>query len=55
MTAASVPEFNEPERVSFYRVYNVSPLAVIGMAMNGMASAVVQYGSGLCHQTRAVS
>ena len=51
MTAASVPEFNEPERVSFYRVYNVSPLAVIGMAMNGMASAVV-FSMGAVYATK---
>lgn len=51
MTAASMPEFNEPERVSLFRVYNVSPLAVIGMAMHGMSSAVV-FGMGAVYATK---
>ncbi|MGC6484987.1 MAG: MFS transporter [Candidatus Puniceispirillales bacterium] len=51
MTAAKVPEFNEPERVSLFRVYNVSPLAVIGMGMNGMASAVV-FSMGAVYATK---
>jgi MFS family permease len=51
MTAAKVPEFTEPERVSIYRVYQVSPLAVIGMAMNGMASAVV-FNMGAFYATK---
>ena len=41
MTVAKLPEFSAPERVSFIKVYDVSPLAVFGMGFHGMTSAVI--------------
>ena len=41
MTVDKAPEFSEPELVSFKKVYNVSPLAVVGMFSQGLTSAVV--------------
>ena len=45
MTAAKVPDFQEPERASFKHVYKTSPLAVSGMAFIGMTSAMI-FGMG---------
>ena len=41
ITAARVPEFSQPERVSFAKVYGVSPLAVLGMMFHGLTTAVI--------------
>ncbi|MCG8624380.1 MAG: MFS transporter [Proteobacteria bacterium] len=41
LTAASAPDFTEPERASLRWVYNVSPLAFIGMAAVGFQHAMV--------------
>ena len=51
MTAAKVPEIQEPEKVSIRRVYDTSPLAVIGMAMIGMSSAMI-FGMGAVYATK---
>ena len=41
LTVDKAPEFTEPERISFRKVYNISPLAVVGMFFSGLTSAVV--------------
>ena len=41
LTAAAAPEFTAPERASLRWVYNVSPLAAVGMAAIGFQNAVV--------------
>jgi len=51
MTAAQVPEIHEPEKISLFRVYHVSPLAVIGMGFNGMTSAVI-FGMGAVYANK---
>jgi MFS family permease len=51
MTAAKVPEISEPEKISLFRVYNVSPLALIGMGFNGMSSAVI-FGMGAVYANK---
>ena len=51
MTAAKVPDIQEPEKVSIRRVYDTSPLAVIGMAMIGMSSAMI-FGMGAVYATK---
>ena len=51
MTAASVPDIREPEKVSVRRVYNTSPLAVIGMGMQGMSAAMI-FGMGAVYATK---
>ena len=51
MTAAKVPEIQEPEKISIRRVYDTSPLAVIGMAMIGMSSAMI-FGMGAVYATK---
>ncbi len=51
MTAAKVPDISEPEKISLFRVYNVSPLAVIGMGFNGMSSAVI-FGMGAVYANK---
>lgn len=51
MTAASVPEIQEPEKVSIRRVYDTSPLAVLGMGMVGMSSSMI-FGMGAVYATK---
>ena len=51
LTAAKVPDFQEPERVSIYRVYHTSPLAVIGMAFTGTTAAMI-FGMGAVYSTK---
>ena len=41
LTAASAPEFTEPERASLRWVYHISPLAFMGMAAIGFQNAIV--------------
>ena len=36
LTAGSAPSFEEPERMSIRRLVQVSPLAVVGLAINGI-------------------
>ena len=45
LTAGSAPEFEAPERMSMRRLVQVSPLAVIGLAINGVAVSMM-FGMG---------
>ena len=45
LTAGSAPSFEEPERMSIRRLVQVSPLAVIGLGLNGVAVSMV-FGMG---------
>ena len=51
MTAAKVPDIQEPESVSVYRVFNVSPLAAVGIFMQGLTSAMI-FGMGAVYATK---
>lgn len=51
MTAAKVPDIQEPEPVSLYRAFRTSPLAVTGMAMHGITSSVL-FGMGAVYATK---
>ncbi len=51
MTAAKVPDIQEPETVSVFRVFHVSPLAAVGMAMQGLTSAMI-FGMGAVYTTK---
>jgi MFS family permease len=51
MTAASVPEIQEPESISLYRAFYISPLAVAGMAMHGITSSIL-FGMGAVYATK---
>ena len=51
MTAAKVPEIQEPEKVSIRRVYDTSPLSVIGMLSVGITSAMI-FGMGAVYATK---
>ena len=52
ITAAPVPEFSEPERVSLAKVFHVSPLAVLGMSFNGLSTSVI-FAMGAVYATKA--
>ena len=41
LTATQVPEFTAPEPASLKRVYNTSPLSVVGMTAVGFHSSLV--------------
>ncbi len=45
ITAGKAPEFEAPERISLRRLIQISPLAVIGLVVNGIAVAMV-FGMG---------
>ncbi len=45
LTAGSAPGFEEPERMSIRRLFQISPLAVIGLSINGVAVAML-FGMG---------
>ncbi len=45
ITEGNAPEFSAPERMSMRRLYNISPLAVIGLIINGMAISML-FGMG---------
>ena len=45
ITASSAPNFEAPERISFRRLIQVSPLAVIGMACIGVVISMI-FGMG---------
>ena len=45
LTAGSAPSFEEPERMSIRRLVQVSPLAVVGLAINGIAVSMM-FGMG---------
>ncbi|MCE2516349.1 MAG: MFS transporter [Alphaproteobacteria bacterium] len=51
MTAAKVPDIQDPEPVSLYRAFRTSPLAVTGMAMHGITSSVL-FGMGAVYATK---
>ncbi|MGU9961843.1 MAG: MFS transporter [Candidatus Puniceispirillales bacterium WSBS_2018_MAG_OTU23] len=51
MTAAKAPEIQETESVSLYRAFRTSPLAVSGMLMHGVSSAVL-FGMGAFYATK---
>ena len=51
MTAAKVPDIQEPESVSVFRVFRVSPLAAIGMTLHGFISAMM-FGMGAVYATK---
>ena len=51
LTASHAPEFEEPERISLLKVYNVSPLAMIGMLSHGMSAAVL-FAIGAVYATK---
>ena len=45
ISVGKAPEFLAPERISLRRIFQISPLAVIGLALNGMSIAMV-FGMG---------
>jgi MFS family permease len=45
ISVGKAPEFSAPERISLRRIFQISPLAVIGLALNGMSIAMV-FGMG---------
>ena len=45
VTAGTAPNFEEPERISFRRLVQVSPLAVVGMALVGLVISMI-FGMG---------
>lgn len=45
ITVGKAPEFSTPEPISLRRIFQISPLAVIGLAINGMAISMV-FGMG---------
>lgn len=45
ITAGKAPEFAAPERISLRRLFQISPLAVIGLAINGITVSMV-FGMG---------
>ena len=45
ITVGKAPEFDTPERLGFRRLYQISPLAVMGMALTGAATAMI-FGMG---------
>ena len=45
VTAGAAPSFEEPERISFRRLVQVSPLAVVGMALVGLVISMI-FGMG---------
>ena len=45
VTAGTAPDFEEPERISFRRLVQVSPLAVVGMALVGLVISMI-FGMG---------
>jgi MFS family permease len=51
LTAASVPEFSAPEPASLRRVYNTSPLSVVGMLIIGFNASVI-FGMGAVYATK---
>ncbi len=51
MTAASVPEIQEPEPTSIARVFRTSPLAVIGIALHG-TTASMAFGMSAVYATK---
>ncbi len=51
LTAASVPEFSAPEPASLRRVYNTSPLSVVGMLIVGFNASVI-FGMGAVYATK---
>ena len=51
VTAARAPDFSEPERISLRRAYEISPLAMVGMLMQGMSAAML-FGMGPVYGNR---
>jgi len=45
VTVGDAPEFAAPERISLRRLFGISPLAVTGLAINGMAISML-FGMG---------
>ncbi len=45
ITVGKTPEFSAPERISLRRIFQISPLSVIGLTFNGMSIAMV-FGMG---------
>ncbi len=45
ITVGKAPEFEAPERISLRRLFQISPLAVIGLAINGVTVSMV-FGMG---------
>ena len=45
ISVGKAPEFSAPERISLRRIFQISPLAVIGLTLNGMSIAMV-FGMG---------
>lgn len=45
LSAAKAPEFTEPERISLFRLWQISPLAMAGMFIQGLSVAML-FGMG---------
>ena len=45
ITVGEAPEFSAPERINMKRLFLISPLAVVGLAINGMAISML-FGMG---------
>ena len=50
LTASPAPEFAEPESVSMRRLYSISPLAMLGMVLQGMTASMT-FGLGAIYAT----
>ncbi len=50
VTAGRAPEFSAPEHISLRRLYSISPLAMMGMLLQGVAAAMT-FGMGAAYAT----
>ncbi|MBL55319.1 MAG: MFS transporter [SAR116 cluster bacterium] len=50
ITASQAPEFSEPESVSLRRLFQISPLALVGMGLQGFTASMI-FGMGAIYAT----